>query len=232
MPDFRDWEKRAPRPLFEDDEVDDLYDEDEDDDDGDKAPLVLRIVAWISVLVLLFAGGYWGTSLTLKYLDKKQIIGQHNVVSDPDEARRVAEDTSDPTGLAVRRSGFEVFVPRGDVLEGETVSLVPGILEDDVKTVISGLLETMRAENTISEQVRVLHVFRNGDLLYLDLNDPFVRAVQNLPDEKGALIMTSLVRTIVQNFSPVTRVRILINGKDPELKTPVDLTMPWQLKTS
>ena len=44
--------------------------------------------------------------------------------------------------------------------------------------------------------------------------------------------MTSLVRTIVQNFSPVTRVRILINGKDPELKTPVDLTMPWQLKTS
>ena len=145
MPDFRDWEKRAPRPLFEDDEVDDLYDEDEDDDDGDKAPLVLRIVAWISVLVLLFAGGYWGTSLTLKYLDKKQIIGQHNVVSDPDEARRVAEDTSETKGLAVRRSGFEVFVPRGDVLEGATVSLVPGILEDDVKTVISGLLETMRA---------------------------------------------------------------------------------------
>ncbi|HQQ11299.1 MAG TPA: GerMN domain-containing protein [Synergistales bacterium] len=231
MPDFRDWEKRASRPLFEDDEVDDLYDEDEDEN-GDKAPLPLRIVAWISVLVLLFAGGYWGTSLTLKYLDKKQIIGQHNVVRDPDEARRVAEDTSEPTGLAVRRSGFEVFVPRGDVLEREMVSLVPGILEDDVKTVISGLLETMRAENTISEQVRVLHVFRNGDLLYLDLNDPFVRALQNLPGEKGALIMTSLVRTIVQNFSPVTRVRILINGKDPELKTPVDLTMPWQLKTS
>ena len=192
----------------------------------------LRVVVWISVLVLLFAAGYWGTSLTLKYLDKKQIIAQRNVVRDPAEAKRVLEDTSEPSGLSVKRSGFEVFVPRGDILESETVSLVPGILEEDVKTVILGLMETMRAENTISEQVRVLHVFRNGDLLYLDLNDPFVKVIQNLPAEKATLIMTSLVRTIVANFSPVTRVRILINSKDPELKAPVDLTTPWQLKIS
>lgn len=229
MREPRDWEKRAPRPLFEDEEADDFYD---DDDETGRVPTALRVVVWISVLVLLFAAGYWGTSLTLKYLDKKQIIAQRNVVRDPAEAKRVLEDTSEPSGLSVKRSGFEVFVPRGDILESETVSLVPGILEEDVKTVILGLMETMRAENTISEQVRVLHVFRNGDLLYLDLNDPFVKVIQNLPAEKATLIMTSLVRTIVANFSPVTRVRILINSKDPELKAPVDLTTPWQLKVS
>ncbi|MFA5621735.1 MAG: GerMN domain-containing protein [Thermovirgaceae bacterium] len=229
MREPRDWEKRAPRPLFEDEEADDFYD---DDDETGRVPTALRVVVWISVLVLLFAAGYWGTSLTLKYLDKKQIIAQRNVVRDPAEAKRVLEDTSEPSGLSVKRSGFEVFVPRGDILESETVSLVPGILEEDVKTVILGLMETMRAENTISEQVRVLHVFRNGDLLYLDLNDPFVKVIQNLPAEKATLIMTSLVRTIVANFSPVTRVRILINSKDPELKAPVDLTTPWQLKIS
>jgi hypothetical protein len=229
MRESRDWEKRAPRPLFDDEEADDFYD---DDDEVWRVSPTLRVVAWISVLVLLFAAGYWGTSLTLKYLDKKQIITQRNVVSDPAEAKKVLEDTSEPSGLSVKRSGFEVFVPRGDLLESETVSLVPGILEEDVKTVILGLMETMRAEGTLSEQVRVLHVFRNGDLLYLDLNDPFVKVIQSLPAEKGALIMTSLVRTIVANFSPVSRVRILINGKDPELKAPVDLTTPWQLKTS
>ena len=229
MREPRDWEKRAPRPLFEDEEADDFYD---DDDETGRVPTALRVVVWISVLVLLFAAGYWGTSLTLKYLDKKQIIAQRNVVRDPAEAKRVLEDTSEPSGLSVKRSGFEVFVPRGDILESETVSLVPGILEEDVKTVILGLMETMRAENIISEQVRVLHVFRNGDLLYLDLNDPFVKVIQNLPAEKATLIMTSLVRTIVANFSPVTRVRILINRKDPELKAPVDLTTPWQLKIS
>ncbi len=231
MSDFRDWEKRSPRPLFEEDEAEDFYDDDDDDDNG-RAPLVLRIIAWVSVLVLLFAGGYWGTSLTLQYLDKRQIISQQNVVSDPDEARRVAEESSEIPGIGTRKSGFEVFIPRGDVLESQTVAHVPGLLEDDVKSVITGLFDTMRAENTISEQVRVLHVFRNGDLLYLDLNDPFVRAIQNLPEAKANLVMTSLVRSIVQNFSPVVRVRFLINGKDPELKTPVDLTMPWQLKTS
>ena len=229
MREPRDWEKRAPRPLFEDEEADDFYD---DDDETGRVPTALRVVVWISVLVLLFSAGYWDTPLTLKYRDKKQIIAQRNVVRDPAEAKRVLEDTSEPSGLSVKRSGFEVFVPRGDILESETVSLVPGILEEDVKTVILGLMETMRAENTISEQVRVLHVFRNGDLLYLDLNDPFVKVIQNLPAEKATLIMTSLVRTIVANFSPVTRVRILINSKDPELKAPVDLTTPWQLKIS
>ncbi len=228
MRESQDWEKRGPKPLFDDDDEDELY----DDEEGGRVHPALRVVAWVSVLVLLFAVGYWGTSLTLKYLNRKEIITQRNVVSDPAEAKKVLEDTSEPSGLSVKRSGFEVFVPRGSLLEPETVSLVPGILEEDVKTVILGLMETMRSENTITEQVRVLHVFRNGDLLYLDLNDPFVKVVQKLAAEKATLIMTSLVRTIVANFSPVTRVRILINGKDPELKAPVDLTTPWQLKTS
>ncbi len=171
MSDFRDWEKRSPRPLFEEDEAEDFYDDDDDDDNG-RAPLVLRIIAWVSVLVLLFAGGYWGTSLTLQYLDKRQIISQQNVVSDPDEARRVAEESSEIPGIGTRKSGFEVFIPRGDVLESQTVAHVPGLLEDDVKSVITGLFDTMRAENTISEQVRVLHVFRKGTCSTLILTTP------------------------------------------------------------
>ena len=120
----------------------------------------------------------------------------------------------------------------GGVLVPQSFSHVSGFLEDDVKAVISGLFDTMKAENAISGQVRVLHVFRNGDLLYLDLNDLFSGALKKLSAPKATLVMTSVVRTIVHNFSPVTRVRFLINGKDPGMKTPVDLTMSWQLKTS
>lgn len=228
MTDYPDHERRPRRTFLDDDERDEFREEEE----NGKAPLVLRVVAWISVIVLLFAGGYWGTSITLKFLDKRDIISQENVVSDPAEAKRVTDDQTPASGVSGKRSAFEVFIPRGDALVPQSLSHVPGLLEDDVKAVMSSLFDTMRADRTISEQVSVLHVFRNGDLLYLDLNDPFAAALQKLSVPTANLVMTSLVRTLVSNFSPVTRVRFLINGKDPGMKTPVDLTMPWQLQTS
>jgi hypothetical protein len=227
MTDLRDYQRRARRPL-DDEEDDGRYPEEEE---NGKAPILFRVVAWVSLVVLLFAAGYWGTSVILKYLDKKQVIGQEQVVSDADGAREILRDNSG-SGLPGRKSGFDIFIPRGDVLVSHPVTHVSGLMEDDVKAVITNLLETMKAENTISEQVRVLHVFRNGDLLYLDLNDRFVSVLGKLSSEKATLVMTSLVRSIVHNFSPVVKVRFLVNGKDPELKKPVDLTMPWQLKTS
>lgn len=227
MTDPRDYERGSRRPFLDYDETEEDYEE----EGKRKTPLIYRTVVWISVVVLLFALGYWGTSLTLKFLDKRQIVGQQFVVSDPDEAKKIAEDTSSPA-LISQRSGFDIFVPREGALEQQSVSHVSGLLEDDVKEVISDLLETMRAENTISEQVRVLHVFRNGDQLYLDLNDRFVSVLEKLEASSANLVMTSVVRSVVHNFSPVVRVRFLINGKDPVLKSPVDLTMPWQLKTS
>lgn len=228
MTDYPDYGKRPRRPLLDEDEMEDLYEEEE----KRKAPLALRVIAWLSAVVLLFAAGYWGTTLALKFLDKRDIISQENVVSDPGEAKRITEDQTSASGVAGKRSGFDMFIPRGDTLVSQSVSHVSGLLEDDVKAVISSLFDTMRAENTISEQVQVIHVFRNGDLLYVDLNDHFSSALQKLSASNANLVMTSLVRTIVHNFSPVTRVRFLINGKDPGMKTPVDLTMPWQLKTS
>lgn len=230
MTDFRDQERRPRRPLWDEEEREDLYEEEEEE--TSRAPLAYRVVAWVSVIVLLFAAGYWGTSLVLKLLNSNHIMEQENVARTPEDAERIEGDQSSASGIAGRRSGFEIFVPKGETLVTQPVSHVPGLLEDDVKKVVTGLLEAMRAENTISEHVRVLHVFRNGDLLYLDLNDPFTGALQKLSGPRANLVMTSLVRTIVHNFSPVTRVRLLINGKDPDMKTPVDLTMPWQLKTS
>ncbi|HPD98032.1 MAG TPA: GerMN domain-containing protein [Synergistales bacterium] len=227
MTDLRDYERRTRRPLDDEDE-DERYLEEEE---NGKAPVVFRVAAWVSLVVLLFAAGYWGTSMILKYLDKKQIIVQEQVVSDTDGARDVLRDNS-ASGLPGRKSGFDIFIPRGEVLVSSPVTHVSGLMEDDVKAVIMNLLETMKAENTISEQVRVLHVFRNGDLLYLDLNDRFLSALENMSSGKAALVMTSIVRSVVHNFPPVVKVRFLINGKDPELKKPVDLTKPWQLKTS
>lgn len=226
MSGYRDDERRPRHSFVEEDEMDDDLDEGKER----KAPLFLRMVVWVSVIILLFAAGYWGTSLTLRFLDSRKVIVQENVTGSPTEAGRIAEDNS--SGLQGRRSGFEIFIPRGNSLVPQSITQVSGLLEDDAKTVISDLLDTMRAENTISEQVRVLHVFRNGDLIYLDLNDLFASALQKLPASGANLVMTAIVRTIVHNFSPATKVRFLINGKDPDMKTPVDLTMPWQLKTS
>lgn len=229
MKDYSDYERRPGRQLLDEDGREEFY---EEEDGSIKAHPALRVIAWISVIILLFGVGYWGTSLTLKFLDGRNLVDQENVVRDPGEAKLIAEDQTTNSRVTGKPAGFEVFIPRGDKLVPQSVSHVPGFLEDDIKAVISGLFDTMRAENAISGQVRVLHVFRNGDLLYLDLNDLFPGSLQKLSASSANLVMTSVVRTIVHNFSPVTRVRFLINGKEPGMKTPVDLTMSWQLKTS
>jgi len=53
MLESQDWEKRGPKPLFDDDDEDELY----DDEEGGRVHPALRVVAWVSVLVLLFPVG-------------------------------------------------------------------------------------------------------------------------------------------------------------------------------
>jgi len=112
------------------------------------------------------------------------------------------------------------------------VPLVPGVLEEDLRQVLDVALEPLRGQNGAGDTLRVLHVFRAGDMLYLDVSDAFLTAVKALPSQQGALVMTGLVRTVTEGFPPLSQVRILVNGKEATDRQPVDLTVPWTLAPS
>jgi hypothetical protein len=238
---FRDQDdrRRAPWRYDAEEEEDlDLYENDDDEEevteeDGQesrKAPLMLRILVWAAVIVVFFAIGYWGSGIALNWLDNKGIIGDEQVVRSPDEARQVSAAGDEKSESASgNRSRFVLYIPSGDAFREESVSFVAGLLEDDLQNVISELIRTYREEDLVSGDIRVLHIFRNGDKVYLDLNDPFLESVSKMTKDEAVSVITGIVSTISKNFSPVTRVRFLINGREVDETEPVDLSSFWAM---
>lgn len=201
------------------------------DEETPKAKLPYRIIAWVSVIALCFAAGYGVTSLVLRYLDKRGVVTEEGVVSSgSDAARLLAESGS--VGISngsVQRVAIRLFVPEGDAFKVQTLEVVPGVFEDDAKRALEALFAQLRNRNALKEDVQVLHLFRSGETAYVDVNSPFVASLEAASPEQRLLLVTGIVRTLSENFSPLSRVRFLINGRDPVEKTPIDFTVAWTL---
>ena len=102
-------------------------------------------------------------------------------------------------------------------------------MEADLREVLQTLFGLLKAEGLLDPQSAVLHLFRTGDLLYLDVNEACTRSITALPVQKANLVVTGIARTVIENFRPITRVRFLVNGRESQEKNPVDLTVAWQL---
>ena len=219
----------------EDTDVDQEKDSEEealnpDDEEEKKAPVAVRVLVWAAVVMIFFAIGYWGSGLVINWLDRRGVIRDEQLVQGTDEVRQLTAQEEGKTDTAVgHRSRFRIYIPTSGSFREETVSFVSGLLEDDLKNVLSGLLETYRKEGLFSGEIRVLHVFRNGDRLYLDLNDPFLENISRMPEEKAVSVITGIVSTVATNFSPITRVRFLINGREVNGTKPVDLSSFWAM---
>ena len=49
--------------------------------------------------------------------------------------------------------------------------------------------------------------------MYLNMSAPFYSSLQKLNKDE-ALLMTALLRTIIENFDPIKEVKFLVEGKD------------------
>jgi hypothetical protein len=199
-----------------------------------KAPLPFRIIAWISLVVVCFGLGYGGTSMVLGILGKKEIVVQKDVVSNTEQAADLVSEGQKTNSdvIPARKVLFNLYVPSEQGLSSRQVPIVSGLMEEDVKRVIASLVAESAPTGYLNNDIRVLHVFRNGEIMYLDFNRAFLVSLRNMGKQKAAIVMTSIVRTMVENFSPVTKVRIMVEGKVPHGSDPVDLSVPWQLSAS
>lgn len=194
-----------------------------------KAKLPYRIIAWVSVIALCFAVGYGTTSLVLRYLDKRGITTEKDVVASGSDAARLLAESGTGSGGSVQRVAIRLFVPEGGTFKVQTLEVVPGVFEDDAKRALGELFARMKSLGSLKEDVQILHLFRSGEMAFLDVNDPFVASLEALDSEKGILLVTAIVRTLAENFSPLTRVRFLVNGREPTETKPIDLTVAWAL---
>jgi hypothetical protein len=186
-----------------------------------KAPWLLRLVSWSAVLLLLFTLGYFGTGIALKWVDKKGGPQETTIVSGQEP---VPGEKGVPSG-----PGYKVYSLKGDQITESRTSTNGGLMEADLREVLQTLFGLLKAEGLLDPQSAVLHLFRTGDLLYLDVNEACTRSISALPVQKANLVVTGIARTVIENFRPITRVRFLVNGRESQEKSPVDLTGAWQL---
>jgi hypothetical protein len=173
------------------------------------------------VLLLLFTLGYFGTGIALKWVDKKGGPQETTIVSGQEP---VPGEKGVPSG-----PGYKVYSLKGDQITESRTSTNGGLMEADLREVLQTLFGLLKAEGLLDPQSAVLHLFRTGDLLYLDVNEACTRSISALPVQKANLVVTGIARTVIENFRPITRVRFLVNGRESQEKSPVDLTGAWQL---
>lgn len=201
-------------------------------DDRTKAPLLLRVLAWCGVILLCFVAGYLGTNYMLKYLERQIFLKPDGHVTNVPEAQALlsgdntaAVDVS-AGRLDMQKATLSLFYPKDGVLMEESADIISRTREDNIREAVHRLMEL---SGLFGKEIRVTHVFRNADTVYLDFSGGFIPALSGAGARPSTLFITGIVRTLRDNFSPITRVRFLVNSKVTSIGSPVDLTATWQL---
>lgn len=192
-----------------------------------KAPWPLRVVAWLSLIVLFFALGYGGTSLLLRWMGDRIQTG---VVQTTQEAQALLSgDVPLSSASGTAKATYPYYVPKGNDLEKKKIAVLRGVREDEMGKVLGAVIAELQQRDLLSPDVRLLHLFCNGDWLYLDFNKAFEESVGKLSKEQASLLITGIVRTVSEGFPPISKLKFYIESGEAKSKTPVDLTVPWTL---
>ncbi|MDR3332183.1 MAG: GerMN domain-containing protein [Synergistaceae bacterium] len=195
-----------------------------------KAPLLFRLVAWASLTVIFFAVGYGVTSLAFTWLDGRG--GERtppNLVTSGEEAERVVNRPVSGDGAIQNFVTISISIPEGNKFTTRQIRCAPGLKEDTIKQALSSYMDAVKESKMLDPAAQNLNIFQSGEWLYLNMNKSFLDSLKSLGTEKSRLLLTGLVKTMSDNFAPVSRVKFYVDGKEVQDKTPVDLSMPWGL---
>ena len=195
-------------------------------------PLLLKCFSWLGVILLCFVLGYLGTNILMDNLNKKLLLKPENRVEDQEDLKAMEEaERARPalpaSGENVQQVALTLYYVKGDTVVEEKRNFVARTKEDNIADALNAVFSLSGVSG--QEPIRLLHVFRNAETAFLDLSSTFVTALSSLGQRKSLLLLTGIVRTMQDNFSPITQVRFLIDSKTPMSGGVVDLTVPWKM---
>ena len=191
-----------------------------------KPPLLLRVLTWFGVILLCFVGGYLGTSYMLKLLDKPIFQKPESGVQTEKRGEVSLNGGASDLKLDMQKVVLSLFYPKDNALVEEKAEVIAHTREDNIREAVLRLLSR---SGFFNDETYVKHVFRNVDMVYLDFSSAFLSALNAAGAEASTLFITGVVRTMRDNFSPITKVRFLVNSQIVSTGAPVDLTAVWQL---
>lgn len=223
----REYEEEDERRPSKRRPVDD-FDEYNDDSETRKAPFLVRVFAWAALLAILFACGYLGANYFFNWADKKNSTRVGSVVGTTAEVKQTIP--AETGGVAVAGSAvYTIYIPENGKFTERPADIQKGTKESDLARILAMYIDSLKETKMLNNDVKTQNIFISGDWLYVDMNGAFQASMKSLGKNKGALVITGMLKTVSENFPPVKKVKFYIDGKEPNLSAPVDLTKPWGL---
>ena len=128
------------------------------------------------------------------------------------------------SGADVQQVSLNLYHVQGDTLTEVRKNFVSRTKEDNIREAVEEILALSGAP-----KMKLLHVFRNDETAFLDMPGQFASAISSMGKRKSLLLLTGMVRTLQENFSPITQIRFLIDSKPPKSGGEVNLAAPWKM---
>ena len=204
------------------------------DDEERPTPLLLRILSILGVILLCFVLGYLGTSWVVDFLNRKLLLKPENRIesqedlSNFEEAERTqAARNALMSGADVQQVSLNIYHVKDDTVAEVRRNFLVQTREDNMRDAVNEILSLSGVPN--ADRIKLLHVFRNNETAFLDMPGQFASALNAIGKQKSLLLITSIVRTMQENFPPVSEVRFLLDSKSPGSGGTVDLSSVWKL---
>ena len=198
------------------------------------APLLLKLLSWLGIVLLCFVIGYMGTSWLMEFLNQKLLLKPENRIENQEDLTEFQEAEAEKTSRLLLESGADIqqislnlHHVKDDSLGETRKNFVSSTKEDNIRSAVEEVLELSEVPN--ASRIKLLHVFRNGETAFLDMPGQFASALEEIGERKSQLLLTGLVRTIQENFSPLKQIRFLIDSKAPSSEGIVNLAAVWKM---
>ncbi|MBR2207531.1 MAG: GerMN domain-containing protein [Synergistaceae bacterium] len=198
-------------------------------------PLLLKILSWLGIILLCFVLGYLGTSWFVDFLNRKLLLKPENRIENQEdlnefnvsEQERILNDTLKNPSENVKQISLNLYHVKNDTIAETRQNFVSRTPEDNIRDAVSAVVSLSGMPQ--AEKIKLLHVFRLQDTAFLDMSGQFASSIESAGQRKSLLLLTGIVRTVQENFSPISQIRFLIDSKPPKSGGTVDLSAPWKM---
>ncbi len=197
-------------------------------------PLLFRILVMIGVLLLCFVLGYVGTSWLMNFLNRKLLLKPDNRIENQEDLNNYNEAQQEKitqqrlnSSEGIQQISLSIYHVQNDNITETRKSFLARTPEENIRDAVNEIISLSGISG--ANNIKLLHVFRNSDTVFLDMSGQFASALEKAGQRKSLLLLTSIVRTLQDNFSPISQVRFLIDSKAPKSGGVVDLSSVWKL---
>ncbi len=214
---------RGKKRLKEEEDYD--YEEEDEENYGSKAPKIVRVFAWVALMIILFACGYLATNYFFSWSDKKGGERIGSVYGTGSEVKESAATEETPAS----NTKYTLYLPDGDGFQSRGIDITGGgTREEDIAKVMSMYVDSLKETKALDPAVSINEIFQSGDWLYLNMTPSFQSSLKSLGKAKAEKLLSGFTKTVQENFPPLKKVKFYVNSKEITDKTPVDLTQPWE----